>query len=188
MKRLFVAAAEVQSLFEENNWHFCFIGGVALQRWGENRLTRDIDISLLTGFQKEDEYIAKLLELFVPRRDDAFEFAQAARVVLAKTKDGIPLDIALAGFPFEEDIVARSSLFEYLPGEAILRTCSAEDLVVMKAFAARPQDRVDIRGVIVRQGPSLDRHAIIERLKPLAAIKEEPEIVDFVERLFTENG
>lgn len=186
MKRLFLAAAEVQRLFEEKSWRFCFIGGLALQRWGENRLTDDIDISLLTGFQNEDAYIKSVLELFLPRREDAFAFAQIARVVLVKTEDGIPLDIALAGFPFEEEIVNRSSLFEFIPGVAPLRTCSAEDLVVLKAFASRPQDRVDIRGVIIKQGKVLDREAVIERLTPLVAIKEEPEILEYVRKLFAE--
>ena len=29
------AAGEVQHFCQERNWHFCFIGGVAVQRWGE---------------------------------------------------------------------------------------------------------------------------------------------------------
>src|SRR5438552_3575923 len=34
---------------QEQGWRFCIIGGLALQRWGEPRLTRDIDI----GFSAE---------------------------------------------------------------------------------------------------------------------------------------
>jgi hypothetical protein len=48
------AAGEVQSFCQQHGWRFCFIGGVAVQRWGEPRLTQDVDLTLLTGFGKED--------------------------------------------------------------------------------------------------------------------------------------
>ena len=50
MKALFHLAAQVQDIFLAQKWRFCFIGGIALQRWGEPRVTVDVDISLLTGF------------------------------------------------------------------------------------------------------------------------------------------
>jgi hypothetical protein len=56
--------------------------------------------------------------------------------------------------------------------------CSPESLIVMKAFADRPQDWMDIRGVLVRQSSEgLDWDWIQDRLKPLCEIKERPEIV-----------
>lgn len=186
MKKLFETAEELQKWFQEQNWKFCFIGGLALQRWGENRLTKDIDVSLLTGFKEETKYIEALLKRFIPRREDAFEFAQVARVVLLETEGGVPIDVALAGFPFEEDIISRSSFFSFLPTIDPIYTCSAEDLVVLKAFASRLQDWVDVRGVIVKQGKKLNRSEILERLIPLAEIKEEPEIIEKVKSLFAE--
>jgi len=45
----------------------------------------------------------------------------------------------------------RASAFEFEPG-VLVRTCSAEDLVVLKVFAGRPQDWIDVEGTIVRQG------------------------------------
>jgi hypothetical protein len=38
------AAGEVQSFCRTQGWRFGFIAGVALQRWGEPRLTRDVDL------------------------------------------------------------------------------------------------------------------------------------------------
>jgi hypothetical protein len=40
------AAAELQAVCVTNAWGFCFIGGLALQRWGEPRETVDDDLSL----------------------------------------------------------------------------------------------------------------------------------------------
>jgi len=35
VNEVFKAAAELQTVCESQNWKFCFIGGVALQRWGQ---------------------------------------------------------------------------------------------------------------------------------------------------------
>jgi hypothetical protein len=44
------AAAELQTVCLEQGWRFCFIGGLALQRWGEPRETVDVGLTVLTGF------------------------------------------------------------------------------------------------------------------------------------------
>lgn len=54
-----------------------------------------------------------------------------------------------------------------VPEHGVIRTCSAEDLIVPKAFAARPQDWIDVEKVIVRQGDRLDRDQIRTELAPL---------------------
>ena len=45
---------------------------------------------------------------------------------------------------------------EFEPG-CVLRTCSADDLIVHKAIAGRTQDILDIKGVVNRQIGKLDR-------------------------------
>jgi hypothetical protein len=36
VEELLIAAVRVQSLLLERGWRFCFIGGVAIQRWGNH--------------------------------------------------------------------------------------------------------------------------------------------------------
>jgi hypothetical protein len=171
------AAAEIQSLCDSAGWRFCFIGGLALQRWGEPRETVDVDLTLLSGFGHEDPFIERLLERFEARIEDAASFARTRRVLLLRARSGVGIDVALGALPFEESAIARSSLFEY-PGNVHLRTCSAEDLVVMKAFASRGRDWADIEGIIVRQTGKLDWHYIDTQLAPLAELKNAPEILE----------
>ncbi len=175
------AADELQRFCNEQGWRFCFIGGLALLRWGEPRETIDVDLTLLTGFGGEDRFIDILLRHFEPRIQQPAEFALAHRVLLLRARSGVGLDIALAGLPFEEAVVARSSLFAF-PTEILLRTCSAEDLVVMKAFAARAKDWIDVEGIIVRQTGRLDWTYVRRQLQPLAELKEAPEVLDELER------
>jgi hypothetical protein len=109
-------------------------------------------------------------------------FARTARVLLLRAASGVGLDIALGGLPFEESAVSRSTAFRF-PPDVNLRTCSAEDLIVFKAFADRSKDWMDIEGVIIRQGTRLDWSYILTELGPLAELKEAPEIVPRLERL-----
>jgi hypothetical protein len=148
------------------------IGGVAVQRWGEPRFTRDVDVTVLSGFGHEVEYVDALLAAYEPRIDDAREFALRNRVLLIRSAAGVPIAISLGAMPFEERAVARGSPFVLDAGRSIL-TCSAEDLVVLKAFAARDQDWLDIEGVITRQGPALGTDLILRELKPLLELKED---------------
>jgi hypothetical protein len=103
-------------------------------------------------------------------------------VLLLKTEEGIGLDIALGGLPFEEGVIARATEYEFASGERI-RTCSAEDLVVMKAIAGRDQDWLDIKGVIVRQSGKLEWRRLISDAAPLCELKGEPEIINRLEKL-----
>ncbi|MBI4662575.1 MAG: nucleotidyl transferase AbiEii/AbiGii toxin family protein [Verrucomicrobia bacterium] len=182
MTEVIRAAAELQALCEAEGWRFCFIGGLALLRWGEPRETVDVDLTLLTGFGGEGPFIQTLLRRYEARIEKPAEFALLRRVLLLRSCSGVGLDIALAGLAFEETAVERSSPFLF-PPDVALRTCSAEDLVVMKAFAARAKDWVDLEGVIVRQAGKLDWSYVRRQLKPLVELKEEPQILDQLERL-----
>ena len=177
MNEVIHAAAALQTVCESEGWQFCFIGHVALQRWGEPRETVDVDLTLLTVFGGEDRFVSTLISHFEPRMDDAAAFARANRVVLLRARSGVGLDIALGGLPFEETAVGRSSLFTF-PPDVSLRTCSAEDLIVLKAFADRPKDWVDVDGIIIRQSGRIDWSYVRTQLAPLAELKEAPELLD----------
>lgn len=175
------AAADLQAVCEAERWRFCFIGGLAVQRWGEPRETVDVDLTLLTGFGDEDRFVSTLLERFEPRVDQPAAFARANRVLLLKARSGVGLDIALGGLPFEELAVSRATLFTF-PPDVPLRTCSAEDLIVLKAFADRPKDWVDVEGIILRQAGTIDWDYVRLHLAPLVELKEAPEILEQLER------
>lgn len=153
MNEVIRAAAQLQSVCEAEGWKYCIIGGLAVQRWREPRETADVDLTLLTGFRDETDFIATLTTRFEPRIERAADFARVHRVLLLRAPSGVGLDIALGGLPFEETIVSRSSLFTF-PPDVPLRTCSAEDLIVLKAFADRAKDWVDVEGVVIRTSSS----------------------------------
>jgi hypothetical protein len=177
MTTLIEAAREINDFLEQQGWRYCVVGGIALSRWGEVRATEDVDLCLLTGLSEERKFIDVLLQHFAARVSRPAEFAELNRVLLISAGNDVGIDVALAWTPFEERMIDRATPFSYAPNLSI-PTASAEDLVVTKAFAARPQDWIDVRGILMRQKGKLDWDDILRELSPLCELKEAPEIVD----------
>ncbi|MEX2284536.1 MAG: hypothetical protein WEE89_18755 [Gemmatimonadota bacterium] len=85
------------------------IRGIVVQHWGEPRVTRDLDISIFTGFGAQDPFVDDLLAEFSPRIENARAFALKHRVLLLSTETGVPIDVALAALPFESEMIDRAS-------------------------------------------------------------------------------
>ncbi len=180
MSALLAAASHIQQVLQDSGEHFCFIGGLALQRWGEPRFTRDVDVTVLCPYGSEPACVDRLLGTFTGRINNARAFALEHRVLLLADPSGVPIDVALGAIPFEERCIARATLFNY--GNAPLLTCSAEDLVVLKAFAGRDRDWADIESIAMRQS-DLDWNAIFAELAPLARLRDEALITSRLEAI-----
>ncbi|MBW1847787.1 MAG: hypothetical protein JRJ27_11715 [Deltaproteobacteria bacterium] len=100
MNSLFQAGLEIQKFLEGKGWRFCFIGALTVIRWGEIRMTQDIDLCLFAGFENEKKYIAGLLATFKTRISDAYDFALKNRVLLLSASNGVQIDVSLGGLPF----------------------------------------------------------------------------------------
>lgn len=170
MNGLFSAAREVQTFCDAEGWRFCFIGGLAVLRWGEPRQTRDVDLTLLTGFGGEEPFVDRLVERFNSRLPDAKRFALDNRVLLLSSDEGVGIDVALGALTFEEHAVDRATHWQIDAGLK-LRTCSAEDLIVYKVFAGRPQDWIDVEMIIARRSGDIDIKQVREELAPLLELK-----------------
>ena len=84
---------------------------------------------------------------------------------------------------FEDRVVQRASPYRINESVA-LTTCGAEDLVVLKVFAGREKDWLDVEGIALRQGSKLDRTLVWRELKPLLGLKEDVAAEPRLARLF----
>ena len=182
MVDLIEEAFRLQTLLESHQCAFCFIGGVAVQHWGEPRLTRDIDLSLLTGFGTEETFVDLLLSAYQPRIADARAFALTHRVLLLASGERIGIDVSLAALPYEELAIHRAIPVELLPQRSLC-LCSPEDLVIMKMFAGRETDLRDARSVLVRQVGGLDWNYMETQLSQFEGLKEGPPLIDQLRRM-----
>lgn len=181
MNLIFEAAIQVQSVCRAASFQFCFIGGLAVQRWGQPRMTADVDLTVVTGFGSEAPFVDILLAHLSPRAPDARQFALDHRTLLVRASNGIDVDIALGAMPFEERAAARASDFDL--GVGVVTTCSAEDLIVHKAFANRDKDWLDIAGIAARRRAHLDREQIWAELSPLLELRDDPSIEPRLQKL-----
>jgi len=182
---IFAAALEAEAFCRARGWKFCFIGALAVQQWGEPRLTLDVDLTVLTRFGGEALYVDTLLAHFRGRLPDARQFALENRVVLLQSRSGIPIDVALGATPFEERAADRATPFTIQDG-VTLTACSAEDLIVFKAFAGREKDWLDIEGIALRQQGRLDEGLIWAELTPLLELKGAPDAAERLRRIFAD--
>ncbi len=178
MNPLFEAAWELHEFLRNHDIQYAIIGGVAVQRWGDIRLTQDVDLTIATPFEKGSKGLVQLITSRFPSRvENAIAFAQKNRMVLATASNGIEVDISIALPGYEDDMLARAIEFEIEPGKRI-RLCSAEDLIIHKAVAGRPQDITDIQGIVYRQGEKLDVSYIRHWLSQFSQILENPEVLE----------
>ncbi|MCJ7532684.1 MAG: hypothetical protein MUO64_16870 [Anaerolineales bacterium] len=122
---------------------------------------------------------------FSSRVADPFQFAQQTCMILITASNGVDVDISLALPGYEDEMFARTVEVELQSGRSI-RLCSAEDLIIHKAIAGRPQDTIDIQGVIYRQGDKLNIIAIRAWLGQFSDILENREILARFEKLWLE--
>ena len=149
------AAAEIARFLEDQGIPYFIIGGLALQHWGEPRLTRDVDITVLVASEELESFVDEVLSRFGPRIPDAREFALRHRVLLVRARNGVPIDISLGIPGYEEEAFERAVEIKF-PEVGKLRLIGPEDLIIHKCVAGRPRDVEDVVGILVRQRLRLD--------------------------------
>jgi len=175
------AAWELHLFLGDLGAPYAIIGGVAVQHWGEPRFTQDVDLTVVAPPEGSAELTQHILECFPSRIADAAAFARRNRVILVRASNGCPVDISLGVPGYEESVMLRAVDYEMDPGKSI-RICSAEDLLIHKAVAGRPQDIRDIEGIVYRQRDALDASYIRRWLSDFADVLADPEVQNRFER------
>ncbi len=164
------------------------IGGVAVIARGVPRLTRDVDATVAGGTLDLADLADRLrAHDLVPRIDDAIAFASANQVLLLRhTPSGVDVDLSIAWLPFEIDALASSEALD-IAGTR-LRVARAEDLVIYKAIAFRPQDQQDIERLLALYGARLDLARIRRIVAEFSEAMEEPDRPAGLEHLLQRAG
>lgn len=175
------AAWEVHQVLTELGLPYAIIGGIAVQEWGEPRFTKDIDLTVLAPLEDLEDTVEAILNRFNSRVSDPLDLALHSRMIVVQATNGYPVDISLGVPGYEEEVMSRAVNYKLSSGKEV-RLCSAEDLIIHKAVAGRPQDIRDIEGVIIRQQHKLDAQYIHHWLTIFSDILETAEILERFER------
>lgn len=177
--------ADLTSWLESAKAPAMVVGGIAASILGRPRATRDID-SL--AFVPEERWSVLLAEAqnhgIAPRIEQPLDFARRTRVLLLRHVDsGIDIDLILGLLPFEEEAISRGE-FHDLAGVRV-KLPQAEDLIIMKAIAQRPQDLRDIEGLLdAHPGADIDR--VRQWVREFSVAMTMPGILDGLEKLLAQ--
>ena len=137
---------------------FMLIGGLAVGVWAEPRATKDADLCVRVLASAAD--LTRSLAtagLEVARGDLARALVQGESVRLRRIGQGdepIVVDLLVAITPFEIEALARRQPMRVLGVE--LPVVTAEDLLVFKLIAGRPQDLADAALLLDLHGDTFD--------------------------------
>lgn len=142
------ALADVARVITRHEGHAAVIGGIAVIARGVQRLTRDIDIAVAIDAADNAALAAELqLSGIVPRIADAFAFADENQVLLMRhAASAVDVDVSRASLPFELEALAAST--QVILGGVHIAAARADDLVIFKAIAWRPQDQQDVERLL----------------------------------------
>jgi hypothetical protein len=151
------------------------IGGIAVIARGVARTTRDVDATVSSDGVRLEEMLPVFEEQGLrPRIDDALGFAQVNQVLLLRHEaSGVDVDVSIAWLPFELDAIRASDSLE-LAGVDV-PVARAEDLVIYKSVAWRPQDQQDVERLLTLHGRGMDLARVTRIVAELAAAIDEPE-------------
>jgi hypothetical protein len=158
------------------------VGGVAVSLLGRPRFTRDIDALVdLDEARWPDLVEAAHRARIVPRIEGALPFARRSRVLLLRhTPSQIDIDVILGGLPFERATVAAAQPRSV--GDLTVRLPRVEDLMIMKAVAQRPQDLLDLEGLMAAH-PGADLALVRRWVAEFSVAATMPALLEEFDRL-----
>lgn len=144
------------SFLNDQSLPYALIGGLAVSLRGQPRATADVDIVIATDIERAVALAGSLHQSsFRPLFDDISEIVTSSYLLpLRHRLTNVKVDLAIGISGFEREAVSRA---ESIPLAGIMvRVARAEELLIMKIFAGRPQDEQDLLGLVIAQGERLD--------------------------------
>jgi len=147
---------------------WALVGGLAVSAQVDPRFTRDIDLVVLVGDDRDAERLVHELQERGYRVQTILEQPAAARLATARLfpagegEGGIVVDALFASSGIEAEIVSAAETLEVLPGLRI-PVATIGHLIALKVLArddqTRPMDRADLMVLIRAAGPEEIRRA-----------------------------
>ncbi len=174
--------AKFSKELEARHCRYALIGGLAASIRGRVRATEDLDLILMCSLDEALDLVTSLRPTgFSTLLDNYEEVARSAMLIpLVDHDSGIQLDLAIGLSGYEKEIVERAD--PIMIGDSEIFVATAEDVLVLKILAGRPQDIQDVIGIVEVQSDRLDWQyciAVAKRLEEAVSI----DLVHQIERL-----
>lgn len=154
---------EVCLFLVESSIEYMLVGGLAVGIWSKPRAT--VDIGLLVSTQLDDFEVLKCkLEeankfVFIHDRPMIFGKISFLRTTLKSNTD-ISVDFLFADDDFKNEALKRRETVRV--DDFTVNIATAEDLIILKLLANRPQDNLDAKNILESQRENLDMKYILK--------------------------
>jgi len=152
---------EVIGIVKDLHIEYAIMGGIALQAWGRERVTRDIDLIVYLGEIEREKFLDTLIKRgFKISKKESLNAKEPSLPISCYYEEKtyglwLEIDFFIAQTVYQKKALERSLEIEVL-GKKI-KIVQPEDLILHKLLANRPIDRVDVESVISEQKESLDK-------------------------------
>lgn len=147
---------EIGDFLQSQELPHALIGGLAASLRGRTRVTEDADFVVVCSVDRALELAETLdgqpFELLFPEVEEVIR--RSFILPLRHRETGIVVDLAIGVSGLEQQVVSRATPVTI--GNRQFPVATAEDLILMKMIAGRPQDDQDVRGIVSISQDSLD--------------------------------
>jgi predicted nucleotidyltransferase len=135
---------------------YALIGGMAASLRGQLRVTADVDMVIAADVPQALRLTNSLAASpFKPLFDGVADVVERSFILpLRHRSTGVKVDLALGLSGFEQQLIRRASPLD-IAGQQI-SVAQAEDLIILKCLAGRPQDDQDLEGILMVHGNRLN--------------------------------
>ncbi len=180
MSSLGEAVRQLKTFLESHDIPYMVIGGIALSVWGITRTTRDADFKVFIGDLTITEFRKLVSEKFPIAKRPHLGRAESALVIRVQVAQTFA-DLLIGVLPYEQQSIERAIVADF--EDMTIPICTAEDLIIHKAIADRPQDWLDVESIVGAQQGRLDYAYIQDWLRQFAAALDKPELFERYEAL-----
>lgn len=166
---------DLAQLLEKSQVPYMIIGGLANAVWGNPRATIDIDVAVWVPDERITDVLKAIEKNYTLRVEKPLAFISETRVLPVKSKCDLNIDIIFGALPFEKAAIDRAVAVDV--GDARIKFCTAEDLVLLKIISERPQDLEDVRSILQFQKNNLDSDYLEPRVASLSDLLDRPDIM-----------
>ena len=151
-----ITLADAVEFLERHFIEYALVGGLAVSLRGQTRVTADVDMVIAIDLDRALQLVDELEDSkFTPLFAGVAEVVQKSFILPIRHREtGIRVDLAIGLSGFERQAIQRANMIEV--GGCPTAVATAEDLVIMKVLAGRPQDEQDLIGLVATQSSSFD--------------------------------
>ena len=151
-----ITLTDAVGFLESQSVAYALIGGLAISVRAQPRATVDVDLVIAADVDRALALVDALEgSTLAPLFDNVTQVVETAFILpLRHRQTNVKVDVAIGLSGFERQAIARAQPMPL--ADSTVSVATAEDLLIMKAMAGRPQDEQDMRGIMIARGDELD--------------------------------